>query len=62
MVGEVLRSLGGQQSQESHLNGSGVGCQAVVTIVELQWAAGKEEEVRRIVSVFVVGMFFAYIN
>lgn len=45
VVGEVLRSLGGQQPQEGHLNGSSVNCQAVITIAELHWATGKEEEV-----------------
>lgn len=35
VVGEVLRGLSGKQSQERHLDGGGVWCQAVVTVVEL---------------------------
>lgn len=54
VVGEVLRSLGGQQSQEGHLNGGGVGCQAVITIVELRWVTGKEDKARTTVSIYVI--------
>lgn len=35
VVGEVLGGLGGEQPQEGHLDGGGIGCQAVVAVVEL---------------------------
>ena len=41
VVGEVLSRLGGEQSQEGHLNGSCVGRQAVVTVAELLEVAGR---------------------
>lgn len=50
VVGEVLGSLSGQQPQERHLNGGSVGCQAVITIVELYWVTWEEEEVGRSVN------------
>lgn len=36
VVGEVLGGLSGKQPQERHLDGGGVWCQAVVTVVELR--------------------------
>lgn len=43
VVGEVLRGLGGQQSQEGHLNGGGVGRQAVVAVAELRGGGSHAE-------------------
>ncbi len=42
VIGEVLRSLGGQQSQESHLNACGIRCQIVISIAKLWRQNGRK--------------------
>lgn len=55
VVGEVLRDLSGQQPQESHLDGGGVWCQAVVAVVELDGAAMRTTEPLRSVTTAAAG-------